>query len=80
MICSNFSSATADLTLVFIPELKGRSPEEINLLFDEGIGALQSRYWKPEDLRGDLEMKAGGVQTKQVENPDVKVVEQERIA
>ena len=44
---------------VTMPELKGRSPEEINLLFDEHVGALASRKWKPSNLRADLETQAG---------------------
>lgn len=32
---------------VFIPELKGRTLEEVDLLFDSRVSALRSGKWKP---------------------------------
>ena len=40
---------------VFLPELKGRSQEEINLLFDLRMSAIKSTTWRPTDIRTDLE-------------------------
>ena len=52
------SRSLADSCAVFIPELKGRSPEEVNLLFDLGIPARTSAKWHPENVENDLAVMA----------------------
>ena len=44
--------------LVYVPECKGRSLEEIDLLFEDKISALQSRHWYPQHVSAQLRAMA----------------------
>ena len=61
-----------------LPEIKGRSLEEIDLLFLLKISARQSVHWKPENTAAGLmelipEVKSANVEERDIEDPDNKM-------
>ena len=79
-IYGSCSALAALFVFMFIPELKNRSFEEVDILFYERVPAIRSRKWKPrqgimEELSSMAQVdltKMGPTEDKAAEEPVVE--------
>ena len=76
-IYGSFSVLAAAYVFFFIPELKNRSFEEVDILFHEKVGAIGSTKWRPtSSIMQELDVIAHGTEPKAA---DDKVVEAQEV-